>query len=348
MMGENVRLIIVGVGLVGKRHVAAIGQVSGVELMAVVDTSPQSKEYARRHGITHIESLALALESLKPDGVILSTPTPMHIDQASLCVEHGVPVLVEKPLATSADDAEKLVSFAQKANVPLLVGHHRRHNPLIKQAWQLIQDGEVGDIRAVHAQCWFYKPDHYFEEAPWRGQLGAGPISVNLVHDIDLIRYLCGEVVAVSAHVAASTRGFENEEVAAAVLTFANGAIGTITVSDGIVSPWSWELTSQEYPIYPVTNQSCYHIGGSHGSLSIPDLTLWNQHGKQDWWEAISATSMPQESSDPLVNQIDHFRRVIKGYELPLVSGEEGLKTLRVLEAIENSGRRGVTIDVIA
>lgn len=343
-MSKDIRLAVVGAGLVGKRHISAIAQVPGVQLAAVVDTSQESLKIAQDNGVEYFAELNNMLESVKPDGVILSTPTPLHVEQASSCINSGIPVLVEKPLATSATHAEALVKLASQASVPILVGHHRRHNPLIQQAWKLINEGHVGDVRAVHAQCWFYKPDHYFEEAPWRTKLGAGPISVNLVHDVDLLRYLCGEVVSVSAQSAASSRGFENEEVAAAVLKFANGAIGTITVSDGIVSPWSWELTSREYPIYPVTDQSCYHIGGSQGSLSIPDLTLWNQAGKNDWWAPINATSMPQESSDPLVNQIDHFRRVILELESPLVSGEEGLRTLRVLEAIENSASSGNTI----
>lgn len=344
---SNVRLIIVGLGLVGKRHATAINQVAGVELAGVVDTSEDAKVCTAELGVPLFEQIDEAINTVKPDGVILSTPTPLHVEQASLVVNHGVAVLVEKPLAASANEAEVLVNQAEAANVPILVGHHRRHNPLIKKAWHLIQDGSIGDIRAVHAQCWFYKPDHYFDVAPWRTQKGAGPISVNLVHDVDLMRYLCGEVTTVSAQMSPSSRGFDNEEVAAAVLGFQNGAVGTISVSDGIVSPWSWELTSGEYPVYPVTSQSCYHLGGSEGSLSVPDLTLWNQQGKQDWWEPISGTSMPRESSDPLVNQIAHFRDVISLQTSPLVSGREGLKTLRVLEAIEIAANSGNSVSVL-
>lgn len=164
---------------------------------------------------------------------------------------------------------------------------------------------------------------------------GAGPISVNLVHDVDLVRYLCGEVVSVQAQATHSSRGFENEDVAAAVLRFDNGAIGTITVADTVVAPWSWEMTSREYPTYPPTSQSCYLFGGTHGSLSVPDLTLWSHQGERDWWNPISATTLPREASDPLVNQIAHFADVIAGKEAPLVSGSEGLKTLQVIEAIQ-------------
>ncbi len=343
---KNARIIIAGLGLVGRRHAQAISHVADAELVGVVDTSDAAKRFAASQNVSCCESLSQAFDQFKPDGVIISTPTPLHVEQGEYCVEQGCPVLIEKPLATSATVAENLVANAEKKSVAILVGHHRRHNPLIQKARALIADGAIGDVRSVHAQCWFYKPDHYFVEAPWRTKLGAGPISVNLVHDIDLVRYLCGEVATVSAQSAPSSRGFENEEVAAAVLGFENNAIGTVTVSDGIVSPWSWELTAGEYPVYPVTQESCYQIGGSQGSLSVPDLTLWNQHGKQDWWEPIHSTHVHREASDPLINQIAHFVRVIQKQEAPLVSGLEGLKTMRVLEAIEEAAKSGTTIRI--
>ncbi len=343
-MNSPVKLVVAGVGLVGRRHVQAIRQLKNIDLVGVVDPSEAGREYATRRDIPWFATLSDMFKHMRPDGVILSTPTPLHIEQGLECVTQGCPALIEKPLATSADDAVQLVAAAENAEVPLLVGHHRRHNPLIQKAREIIDAGEIGTVRSVHSNCWFYKPDAYFDEAPWRKKTGAGPISVNLVHDVDLIRYLCGEVLSVQAQSAPSSRGYENEEVAAAVLRFENGAIGTITVSDSIVSPWSWELTAREYPIYPATSQSCYLLGGSHGSLSVPDLTLWNNKGERDWWKPIGATTQPREFSDPLVNQIDHFSDVINRISAPLVSGLEGLRTLQVVEAIQNASKSGETV----
>lgn len=343
-MSAATSLIIAGLGLVGKRHAEAIRRLKNVELVGIVDPSESARRYAADWGLPWFGSLSEGFADRTPGGVILATPTPLHVDQGLECVAAGCPTLVEKPLATSAVDAKRLVDAAMDAGVPLLVGHHRRHNPLIQKAREAIESGEIGEIRAVHSTCWFYKPDHYFDEAPWRKLKGAGPISVNLVHDVDLIRHLCGEVVSVQAQAAPSERGFENEDVAAAVLRFENGAIGTITVSDSVVSPWSWEQTAREYPVYPATSQSCFLVGGSHGSLSIPDVTLWTHKGDRDWWNPISATNMPRDASNPLDNQIAHFAAVIAGKEQPLVSGEEGLKTLQVIEAIQTAARRGETV----
>ena len=343
-MTASVRIALAGYGLVGRRHVDAIRQVQGVELCGIVEPAIAARDEASAAGFVCHASLSTLFKQAKPDGVILATPTPLHVEQALECVERGCPTLIEKPLATSAEAGRVLIEQADAAGVPLLVGHHRRHNPLIAKARDIIASDQIGNIRAVTATCWFYKPDHYFDEAPWRKQKGAGPISVNLVHDVDLIRHLVGEVVSVQAQAAPSSRGFENEEVAAAVLRFETGAVGTISVSDSVVSPWSWEHTSAEYPVYPVTSESCYLLGGTKGALSIPDLSVWSHGATPDWWSPISATRAPRASSDPLVNQIAHFADAIRGDAEPLVSGLEGLKTLRVVEAIQQSADTGETV----
>ena len=340
-------IAIAGIGLAGRRHADAIDQLHGIELGAIIDPEQSGRDHARERGLPCFDTLDEMFVNQSPDGVILSTPTKMHVSQGLVCIRHGCPVLIEKPLGVTARESARLVSAAEDAGVGLLVGHHRRHNPLIRKAHEVITEGEIGVLRAVHVNTWFYKPDSYFENAPWRKMNGAGPISINLVHDVDLIRYLCGEVESVQGQSVPSVRGYENEDAAAAILKFRNGAIGTITVSDSIVAPWSWELTSHEYPIYSPTSESCYLIGGSHGSLSLPELRLWtHQGGLRDWWTPISATSLTRGASDPLVNQMSHFADLIRGTTEPLVPGREGLRTLQVIEAIQTACSTGCIVPI--
>ncbi|WP_298430976.1 Gfo/Idh/MocA family oxidoreductase [uncultured Jannaschia sp.] len=342
-MTETTRILVVGAGLVGRRHVTAIGQVAGAALAGIVDPGPEGAAYAAGIGAPHFVDLDAALVA-GADGVILATPTPLHVGQGLACIAAGVPVLIEKPLAVTAEEAEPLVAAARAAAIPLATGHHRRHNPLIARAHELISGGAIGAVRAVQASCWFQKPDSYFAEAPWRTQPGAGPISVNLAHDIDLIRHLCGEVASVQAQAAPSARGHANEDVAAAVLRLANGALVTITVSDAIPAPWSWEMTSGEYPIYPRVPEACLRIGGTTGSLSVPDLTIWRHRDDGGWWTPLTTEVAPVAAADPLIVQIAQFVEVIRGRADPLVSGEEGLRTLRVIEAIQVAARDGGTV----
>lgn len=340
-MSKTTRIAIVGFGLIGRRHADVIWRAPGVELAAVVEPGPEGGTAAEALGAPVFATLNEMLDAVKPDGVVLATPTPLHVEQGLACIAAGCPVLIEKPIAVTSQDAKLLTDAAANAGVPLLVGHHRRHNGMVQAAKAALSGGVIGDIRAIQATCWFYKPDHYFEVAPWRTKKGAGPISVNLVHDVDLLRHFCGDVKTVQAIAVPSRRGFENEDLATAVLQFQSGAVATISVSDSIVAPWSWELTARENPAYPATSESCYLIGGSEGGLSLPDLRVWRHDGVPDWWTPISARNLTCSMEDPLAVQIAHFAEVIARVEEPLVSGWEGLRSLEVVEAVALSSATG-------
>lgn len=345
-MSESVTIAVVGFGLVGKRHVDCIRRNPDLRLEAIVEPGDRNRQAAASLNVPCFVSIEEMFNTVPVDGVILATPTPIHVEQGLECVAHGCPVLVEKPIAVTSHGALKLVRAAEAANVPLLVGHHRRHNAMVRAAKASIERGDIGELRAVQATSWFYKPDYYFDQAPWRMKKGAGPISVNLVHDVDLLRHFCGDVIRVQAQTIASTRGFENEELAAAMLTFASGAVATVSVSDTIASPWSWELTARENPAYAATNQSCYLIGGSRGSLSIPDLRIWNHGAEPDWWSPIHAKTLIVEAGDPLSIQVEHFANVIQGRQKPIVSGLEGSRSLQVVEAIQLAANSGKPINI--
>ena len=348
---ERLRIAIVGMGLVGRRHAAAIKEVGSVEVCAVVDADEAVTKQAARAGVESYDDLSVMINTARPDGIILSTPTNLHMSQGLTCIESGIPVLIEKPIAHELNAARSIVSKSEALGVPVMVGHHRRFNPIIQRAKDVLARGQIGDIRVVDAKCWFFKPDDYFEIAPWRKITGAGPVSVNLVHDIDLLRFLCGEITEVQAIMSPSARGHDIEDVAVAIFKFENGALGTVSVSDNAVSPWSWEATSGEYPVYPFTGQSAYQIGGSKGALSIPDLAIWQHDSEPDWWSPIESVALQVVTSDPLVNQINHFAAVIRGEAKPLVSGHEGLCTLAVIEAMREAAKTGWAIcpaDLIA
>ena len=341
--GAKVRLAIVGAGLVGRRHIEALQQISAIELAAVVDPDAAAADFARQHGVEYFQSLDSLLDAGVADGILLATPNRLHLEQGLDCIEAGIPLLVEKPIAVTSADANRLVAAADQARVPLLVGHHRRYNPLIHRARELIEEGRLGRLRTVHASCWLYKPDDYFDIAPWRKQTGAGPVFVNLIHDIDLLRYLCGEVTSVQAQTVASLRGYDNEDVAGVLLRFNNDAVATLSVSDATVAPWSWEMTARENPDFLYNGQSCYWLGGSRAALTIPDLTLWRQD-EPHWQRPLAPETIAVEPRDPLVCQLEHFAAVIRGEAEPLVSGVEGAASLRLIEAIQESANSAATV----
>ena len=108
-----------------------------------------------------------------------------------------------------------------------------------------------------------------------------------------------------------------------------------------LVSDWSSDVCSSDLP---KTDQSSYLIGGTHGSLSLPNLTVWSQEEGPDWWAPISATRYPVDSVDTLVAQLQHFGEVISGNVAPTVSAADGVRAVTVIEAIKRAAQTGQTV----
>lgn len=324
-------IAIIGAGLIGARHVAQAAQQA--RLCAIVDPADAACDLARDHNVAHFVTPEACLHEMRPDGAVIATPNHLHEAHAVAFIEAGVPVLIEKPLADTVESADRIMAAATRTGTPVLVGHHRRYNPIIQRAKADIDAGLLGRVVAVTGQFWLYKPDDYFD-ATWRTRPGAGPLMINLIHDVDLLRYLCGDIVDVRAMRSNAARGFEVEDTAAILLRFADGALGTFSVSDTAAAPWSWEMSSGENPVYPHMGGACYTIGGTHGSLSIPDLKLWCHDAQRSWWEPISSQDRSVPGKDAFALQFSHFLDVIGGAP-PLVTVRDGRESLAaVLRAV--------------
>jgi predicted dehydrogenase len=344
----RVRIAVAGAGLIGKRHIEEIDASRSADLAAIVDPGPAGPELAEKYGVALYPSLAELFEKDRPDGVILATPNQMHVDGGLECVAAGVPVIVEKPIGDSVEGAGRLVEAGEAAGVPVLTGHHRNYSPIMAKAREIVQSGVLGPIVAVTGTALFHKPDEYYEVGGgWRRRPGGGPVLLNLIHEVNNLLSLVGDIVGVQAITSNATRGFPVEDTAAMIFRFANGALGTFLLSDAAASARSWEQTSQEntqYPTYP--DEDAYHIAGTAGSLSVPTMRMKVFPGARSWYEPYETSTASLERSDPLANQIEHFAAVVRGEAEPICSGREGLKTLQVVDAVLEAARTGRPVDV--
>jgi predicted dehydrogenase len=261
------------------------------------------------------------------------------------CAEQGVHMLVEKPLADTVDAAASLAAAAERAGVALLVGHHRRYNPVIEKARDIVQGGGIGKLSTVVALWLIRKPDDYFDVA-WRRAPGGGPVLINLIHDIDDLRFICGEIESVQAFISNASRGFAVEDTAAITMRFAGGALGTATISDAVPAPWSWEISSGESPMYPQRPENCYLFGGTEGSLSVPRLELWRYPHEQSWTAPLVKKTIEVAAEDPLARQLRHFCRVIRREEAPRITGIDATRTLAATLAVKRAAASGAAVAV--
>lgn len=343
---EPARIALVGTGFIGRRHVGFLRSRPDVfALVGAADPAPNAAGYCREQAIPHFADYRRMLAELKPDGVIVATPNALHAEVALACIEAGIPAMVEKPVTDRLDTAMDLARAATKAGIPVLVGHHRRHNPLIKAAKAFIDSGALGTILSVAAIDMRRKPDAYYEAA-WRREPGGGPLLINGIHDFDCLRWLCGEIESIYAVTGNHGRGFTVEDTAAVTIRFKSGAMGNLSISDAVQGPWAWEIVAGEEPEYPRELEDCYIIGGSDGALAIPSLVHWRNErggGRADPFIRHRLFHVP---ADPWVEELLQFVRVIRGEEKPLVSVEDAARTLAAVLAVSRSAETGQPVRI--
>jgi len=350
---EPVNLVVVGAGLIGCAHIRAIAANPQCRLAAIVDPDSKTK-MADGHGAWYESNLKKLLEKRDRlgtflDAVIIATPNKLHYEQAIQCIHAGLPILLEKPIADTLDQAQEITELAEKRAVPVLIGHHRAHSPIMALAKEVIAQGKLGDIVAIQGGALFFKPDHYFQAGPWRKEKGGGPIALNLIHEIHNLRMLCGEISAVQALTSHARRGFKVEDSAVINFHFANGALGSFVLSDTAASAKSWEQTTGENPDYAhYEDENCYHIAGTLGSLSVPSMRLktWNRSDERSWYTPFQCSTLALERRDPLQLQMQHFVQVVRGQAAPLVSAHSGLQNLKVAHAIMQAAATGKTVAI--
>ncbi len=347
-MGQ-LRIAVVGAGLMGRRHIDLIERSSECRLAAIVDPSPTAADLARTAAVPYFETLEALLAEARPQGAVLATPNPLHAAQALLCIEAAVPALIEKPVTVTVEEGRRLMAAAEAAEVKLLVGHHRQHSSIIAKAREIVDSGILGRLVAVNGSALFYKPDDYFAEGPWRSQPGGGPILINMIHEIGNLRALLGEIVAVQALASNQQRGFAVEDTVAINLRFASGTLGSFILSDTAASALSWEQTAQENPSYASYDDvDCYTLVGTDGSLAIPTMRLktYRSPAERSWWNPFETQSLPREQADPFERQLAHFCAMLRGEAEPAVTLHDGLQNLAVTKAIAKAAETGEVVTI--
>lgn len=338
---EPVRLAVIGAGLIGRRHTELIAAQSACSLVGICDVDPNRRSIADDLNAPFYADIEELLERERPHGAIIATPNGHHASVADFCARRGVHVLVEKPIADSIDNARRIVKAADDTGIQVLVGHHRRHSAHIQEARSIIKAGALGRLVAVSMLWALLKPADYYDVEWRRRRPGGGPTFINLVHELDTLRFICGEIRQVYVQSSSAVRELDVEDTLAISLSFENGAVGSVVASDTTPSPWSYEATTHENPSYFHTDENCYYFLGTLGSLAFPRMELWRyaDEARSGWQYPMTKSRNIPENVDPLTSQLEHFCRVVRGEEEPIVDGRDGTRSLSAVLAVLESIR---------
>lgn len=329
------RIAVIGAGLIGERHAQLVSKNTSTALAALVDPRPEVASVAERFGCKHVADIS-ALNNDEVDAAIIATPNHSHYTIALACLEKGLPCLVEKPITDKVEDAEAMVHAFETAHIPLLVGHHRRYHPFVARARDILASGKIGVPVCASTQWAVKKPSSYFDAGAWRLGADGGPIMINFIHEIDMMRCLFGELVEVQAMTSNAQRKSPVEDTAAMILRFETGLIATALLSDAALTPWSFEGASAENPHIAETSAAPWRIGCSEGAMEFPLLKLWqHKDGAGDWSKPLEIEIDAPAKIVPLQKQLEHFVDLVRNPTMtPIVSGRDGLESLRATRAV--------------
>lgn len=345
---EKLRFMLIGCGRISKNHIAAAAaNQDSCELVAVCDPVVELAEKkaddmqaAAGYRPQVYADYRKALEELPVDCCAIATESGYHAEIALNCIAHGKHVLIEKPMALSTADAEKILAEAEKKGVTVGVCHQNRFNAPIQQLHRALKDGRFGKLVNGTARILWNRTMPYYQQAPWRGTWAqdGGTLMNQCIHDIDLLQWsLGGEPDTIMAMTGNYLRDIEAEDFGSILIRFKNGAIGIV---EGTAC------------IYPKNLEETLSISGETGTAVIGGLAVnrvqtWNfaEPAAQDAEVEKLAGTDPKDVYGSGHNALyaDYIDAVRTGRK-PLVSGEEGMKGMKIILAAYKSQKTGLPV----
>jgi predicted dehydrogenase len=262
---KKLRVGVIGIKGIGKQHVRLTKLNEQSELTAVVDVDNEAvSRAAAEYGVRAFTDYRDMLNGGLVDAVIVAVPHHLHAEIGLVCLEAGVHVLMEKPLANRVSEADALIAAARKRNLKLGVAHQYREHRLSKEMKRVIDSGEIGRILRVLWTWGLFRSAAYYRRDPWRNSwTGGGVLMYHAVHDLDLICWMIGKPVQVSAIVANQLHEPDIDDVASASVLFENGAVGSL------------QATINQPQAYSVRQ-----IAGDRGMVFVQDVhSLFEDYG---------------------------------------------------------------------
>lgn len=317
---------VIGCGDVSVVHLDALASQSEVELVGVVDPDAGRREAAaQKYAVPGFADATTLLAQARPDVVHITTPHHTHVELALACLEQGVHVVLEKPVASTMADGERLAAAAEAGSAKIAVCFQNRYNAAVRALHERLASGELGALRGAAASVVWHRSADYYRNRPWRATWagsGGGLLMNQAVHTVDLVQWLMGDVTRVEGH--ASTRALadvlEVEDTAEIALEHASGARSVFyaTLAHAANAPVTVDVVTE------------------HATLSLRgDLTISHADGRTETVQERTAASGGRSywgvSHELLL--ADFYARL--GDPEPFwISPREALKSLRIVKDV--------------
>jgi predicted dehydrogenase len=326
------RLGLAGLGSMGRNHLRVISNHPETVLAAVAD--PTAEALAAAVDQTGARGFADPLEMIAAvdlDGLVVAAPTTNHSVIALAAIERGLPILVEKPLAATVEDAIAIVSAARKRGVAVQVGHVERYNPAVLEMGRLLRAGWLSTIYAITSR----------RAGPFPARIRDVGVTVDLgTHDVDMLSWIAGErPVRVYAETAQRIHA-THEDLTFGLMHFPSGATGFLDVD--------WLTPAKRRSLTVVGEEGMFEL-----DYLTQRLTFTRSNVERPELIAGYATTftgdvaeIPVVSIEPLRAQLDEFVRVLRTGDRPYVPGEDGLWAVGIANALLTAAAERRPIDL--
>ncbi len=305
-MSKKLNIAVIGTGRMGVNHVRVISEMEGVNLVAVVDFNRELAErVAKKYFVESVyDKVETMLGKEKIDAAIVATPTSYHYSVGRLCIEHGLHVFLEKPMASTVKECDELINLAKEKKLKLMIGHIERFNPVIVKLKEFLNNNLLGDV--------YYLETVRSGPFPKRLYGSKDGVVIDLaVHDLDLIDYLFGKIGQVYAH-HIKTKEHKQDIYARVMFKTQTGVIGS--------SEFSWISPKKERRI---------SVYGDKGMLlgNLLDQEVWffengdvsidysDNYYQNVLWGRVSegkVTKYPIKKEEPLKRELEFFFKLLK------------------------------------
>jgi predicted dehydrogenase len=332
---RELRIGLVGLGVMGRNHLRVLGGMPGVRLAAVADPAPDAlAAAAAATGATPFPEPFAMIDESDLDGLIVAAPTTAHVGLALAALERRLPVLVEKPLAASIDDGRAIIAASSAAGVPVAVGHIERFNPAVRKLGGLLEEGWLSSVYAITSR----------RAGPFPARIRDVGVTIDLAtHDVDILSWIAGErPVRVFAETAQRIHA-DHEDLLFGLLHFPSGATGMLDVN--------WLTPDKRRELVVVGEEGMFELDYLTQRLTFTKASdTTNPHligGYAPTFEG-DVVLLPVAAAEPLALELEDFIGVVRTGRRPEIDAADGLWAVALAGSLLESARDGRPIDLSA